>query len=155
MLDNKAAKTALDKKFGSKITWDESNDNVLTVEAKSLVDVMTFLKGEGYDFLADITSIDYKDKYAVLYQLYQFGGSGHLTVRAELDHEKPEVNSLCGLWDGANWLEREVYDMMGIRFKFHPNLKRILMWEEFEGFPLRKDYVHKPNKYQGRRELES
>ena len=141
------------KKFGTKVTWDESSENAFFVDTKNLIDVMKFLKSNGYDFLSDITSVDYKDKFRVIYQLFQFAGSGHLTVKVDIDHENPEINTLCGLWDSANWLEREVYDMMGIRFKNHPNLKRILMWEGFDGFPLRKDFVHKPTKYQGRRAL--
>lgn len=141
------------KKFGTKVTWDESSENAFFIDAKNLIDVMKFLKSNGYDFLSDITSVDYKDKFRVIYQLFQFSGSGHLTVKVDIDHENPEIITLCGLWDSANWLEREVYDMMGIRFKNHPNLKRILMWEGFDGFPLRKDFVHKPTKYQGRRAL--
>ncbi len=97
--------------------------------------------------------MDYKDKFAVIYQLYQYEGSEHLSVRTELDHDNPEVESLCCLWNAANWLEREVLDLMGITFVNHPNPKRILLWEGYEGHPLRKDYVHKPSKYQGRRAI--
>ena len=60
---------------------------------------------------------------------------------------------MCCLWDAANWLEREVLDLMGITFLNHPNPKRIMMWEGYDGHPLRKDYVHKPSKYQGRRSI--
>ena len=72
----------------------------------------------------------------------------------EVSRDEPLVESVCPVWAAANWLEREVYDMFGIVFKNHPRLERILLWEGFEGWPLRKDYVHQPNKYQGRRQLD-
>lgn len=152
-MKNADIKILLNEKFVDVISWDEKKDGVLTVQAASLVDLMKFLQVNTYDFLADITAVDYKDKFAVIYQLYQYGGGEHLTVRTELDHEQPEVESLCCLWDAANWLEREVLDLMGITFLNHPNPKRILLWEGYDGHPLRKDYVHRPSKYQGRRSI--
>lgn len=152
-MKNADIKILLNEKFADVIAWDEKRDGVLTVQAASLVDLMKFLQANTYDFLADITAVDYKDKFAVIYQLYQYGGGEHLTVRTELDHEQPEVESLCCLWDAANWLEREVLDLMGITFLNHPNPKRILLWEGYDGHPLRKDYVHQPSKYQGRRSI--
>ena len=152
-MKNADIKLLLNEKFADVIAWDEKRDGVLTVQAASLVDLMKFLQANTYDFLADITAVDYKDKFAVIYQLYQYGGGEHLTVRTELDHEQPEVESLCCLWDAANWLEREVLDLMGITFLNHPNPKRILLWEGYDGHPLRKDYVHQPSKYQGRRSI--
>jgi NADH-quinone oxidoreductase subunit C len=146
-------KEKIESKFADVIVWDEKNANVLTVKADSLIQLMEFLQANTYEFLADITSVDYKDKFAVIYQLYQYTGDGHLTVRVELDHDNPQVESLCGLWKGANWLEREVLDLMGIEFLNHPDPRRILLWDGYEGHPLRKDYVHNPSKYQGRRSI--
>lgn len=152
-MKNADIKKLIDEKFADAVVWDENKDGVLTVRAASLVELMGFLQANTYNFLADITAVDYKDKFAVIYQLYQYEGSEHLSVRTELDHENPEVESLCCLWNAANWLEREVLDLMGITFLNHPNPKRILLWEGYEGHPLRKDYVHKPSKYQGRRTI--
>jgi len=75
--------------------------------------------------------------------LYSFDDSDHFTVKVKLTHDNPQVTSLTGLWETADWLEREVYDLMGIDFINHPNLERILTWEGFEGHPLRKDFVSK------------
>ena len=152
-MKNADIKKLINENFAEAVAWDEKKDNVLTVQADSLVSLMELLKANTYDFLADITAVDYKDKFAVVYQLYQFLSDGHLTVRVELDHDNPQVESMCCLWDAANWLEREVLDLMGITFLNHPNPKRIMMWEGYDGHPLRKDYVHKPSKYQGRRSI--
>lgn len=152
-MKNANIKELLNSAFFQVITWDEERDNVLTVNSENLLEIMEFLKDNTYEFLADITAVDYKDKFAVVYQLYQYLNNGHLTVRVELNHDNPQVESLCGIWQGANWLEREVLDLMGITFLNHPNPKRIMMWEGYDGHPLRKDYVHKPSKYQGRRSL--
>ena len=146
-------KMLIDDKFADVIVWDEKKENVLTVRKASLVSLMKFLKENTYNFLADITAVDYKDKFAVVYQLYQFLSSGHLTVRVELEHDKPQVESMCCLWDAANWLEREILDLMGIEFLNHPDPRRILLNDDFPGHPLRKDYVHEPGKYQGRRSI--
>jgi NADH-quinone oxidoreductase subunit C len=79
-------------------------------------------------------------RFAVVYHFFSLPHKHRLRVEVPVDEENPEVDSLTSLWGGANWLEREVWDMYGIRFNGHPNLKRILMYEEFEGHPLRKDY---------------
>ena len=152
-MKNADIKKLVNEKFTDTVAWDENKEGVLTVQSAALVDLMKFLQANTYNFLADITAVDYKDKFAVIYQLYQYEGSEHLTVRTELDHENPEVESMCCLWNAANWLEREVLDLMGITFLNHPNPKRILLWEGYDGYPLRKDYVHKPSKYQGRRSI--
>ena len=152
-MKNADIKKLVNEKFTDTVAWDENKEGVLTVQSAALVDLMKFLQANTYNFLADITAVDYKDKFAVIYQLYQYEGSEHLTVRTELDHENPEVESMCCLWNAANWLEREVLDLMGITFLNHANPKRILLWEGYDGYPLRKDYVHKPSKYQGRRSI--
>ena len=79
-------------------------------------------------------------RYALVCHFYSSTHKHRLRLQVSLDEDEPEVDTLCELWPGANWLEREVWDMFGIRFKGHPDLKRILMYEEFEGYPLRKDY---------------
>jgi NADH-quinone oxidoreductase subunit C len=79
-------------------------------------------------------------RYAVVYHFYSLAHKHRLRLVVPLEENDAEVNSLTPLWAGANWLEREVWDMFGIRFQDHPDLKRILMYEEFEGYPLRKDY---------------
>ena len=100
----------------------------------------------GFDLLADITCVDYlhyrdaKDRFGLVYVLANTETSGRIVVRTYLNDPEPTVPSAVGLWEGANWLEREVWDMFGIRFAGHPDLRRILLPEEFTAHPLRKDY---------------
>lgn len=96
------------------------------------------------DFLHDLCGLDCGDHFEVVYQLSSLRGPQRLRVKAIVDRDNPVIDSVTRIWEGANFLEREAYDMFGIKFKGHPNLKRIYMWEEFEGYPLRKDYVTEP-----------
>jgi NADH-quinone oxidoreductase subunit C len=97
-----------------------------------------------FDFLTDITAVDFLGKkeprFEVVYHLYSFRSNRRLRVKAAVPEAEPVVESLTPLWKAANWLEREVWDMFGIRFEGHPDLRRILLYEEFQGYPLRKDY---------------
>lgn len=123
-------------------------DTIVYVSRDRLVDVMRYLKstpGEAYDYLVDITAVEYRDAERALemvYELFSLERHAQLRVKVELDTEDVlEVESLVPLWSGANWLEREVFDMFGVRFAGHPDLRRILMWETYaEGYPLRKDF---------------
>jgi NADH-quinone oxidoreductase subunit C len=100
----------------------------------------------GFDLLVDITCVDYLNyreaahRFGLVYLLANTATNERLTLRVYLDEPDLSVPSAVGLWEGANWLEREVWDMFGIRFEGHPDLRRILMPEEFTAFPLRKDY---------------
>ena len=93
------------------------------------------------DFRHDLCGMDLEDHFEVVYQLSSLRGPQRLRVVARVERENPILDSVTGLWQGADFLEREAFDMFGIRFQGHPNLKRIYMWDDFEGFPLRKDYV--------------
>lgn len=117
-------------------------DNLLIDRSNSLEIFRLLRDTHGYDYLANLTSVDYQDCYEVVYHLASIRkGNGPLGVKVRAEKENPAVPSLTSLWPGANFQEREVYDMMGIRFEGHPSLKRILLWEGFEGYPLRKDYL--------------
>jgi len=112
-----------------------------------LFDMLKCLKTEcGFDFLCDIAGIDYlnypnaADRYGVVYALVNTATGERLFVRAFANDPEPELPSVVALWQGANWMEREVFDMFGVRFDGHPDLRRILMPSEFTAFPLRKDY---------------
>jgi NADH-quinone oxidoreductase subunit C len=113
-------------------------------DAEKVAQVCAAAKGGlGFDFLLDITSIDnYGEdpRWTVVYHLYGIGHRCHLRLKTPVSEEKSELPTVTGVWAGADWHEREIYDMMGIRFRGHPDLRRILMWEGYPYFPLRKDF---------------
>ena len=121
----------------------EVTKNGLLVAPERLLDLATYLKTrQGYDYLSMVTSVDWPDYFEVVYYLYGVAKpKDGLVLKVRLtDKANPEVPSVYSVWPGADFQEREVYDMMGIRFKGHPNLRRILLWEGFQGYPLRKDF---------------
>jgi NADH-quinone oxidoreductase subunit C len=99
--------------------------------------------GLRFDFLINVTAVDWPDDQVIesVYHLYSMTHRHHLTVKIKLPREKPEVPSVVAIWPAADWHEREQYDMMGVIYVGHPNLRRILLAEDWEGYPLRKDYV--------------
>lgn len=142
-MENKNYQELLVKKFPNNVVINEEKPFELYVEANNFLEVMESLREEGFSFLADISSADYEEYFEVVYQLFSHSGPEHLTVKVKLDHENPQVVSVDSIWETADWLEREVYDLMGIEFLNHPNLERILTWEGFEGHPLRKNFKTK------------
>ncbi len=119
----------------------------LVVPVEVAYDVLQTLKTQhGFDLLVDITCVDYlyyrgaKDRFGLVYLLANTATNERITVRTFVNDPEPRVRSVVDLWEAANWLEREVWDMFGIRFDGHPDLRRILLPEGFEAFPLRKDY---------------
>lgn len=93
-----------------------------------------------FDYPADILAVDYLDYFEVVYQLRSFTHGHDVTVKCRVDRDEATVPSVTSIWPGADYQEREAYDMYGITFTGHPNLSRILLWDEFEGYPLRKDF---------------
>jgi NADH-quinone oxidoreductase subunit C len=118
----------------------------LNVPPADLPAVLSALKGEhGFDMLVDVTGVDWgvdaKPRFSVVYHVFSTSGHEYLRLAADCaDGAAPEVPSATGLWPGADWHEREVFDMFGIRFAGHPDLRRILMWDGYPHFPLRKDF---------------
>jgi NADH-quinone oxidoreductase subunit C len=141
---------ALRAQFGSAVErhFVSSGQTVVHVSRERSHDALAWLKdapGQEYNYLTDVTAVDYRDPerpLEVVYQLRSLGRKADLRVKVGLDKRKPlEVQSVYDLWRGADWLEREVYDMFGVTFVGHPDLRRILMWETYaEGYPLRKDF---------------
>ena len=113
-------------------------------DAERIFEICSFAKTElGFDYLVDVSSIDnYGDdpRWTVVYHLYGYGHHCHLRLKTNVSEEKSELPTVSSVWRTANWHEREIYDMMGIRFRGHPDLRRILMWEGYPYFPLRKDF---------------
>ena len=141
---------ALRRRFGGAIARAtvSCGDTIVYVDRRRVREVLGWLKEDAeqrYDYLADVTAVEYRDAelpLEVVYELFSLTYKRPLRVKAQLPEDQPlEVASVVPLWRGADWLEREVYDMFGIRFLDHPDLRRILMWETYaEGFPLRKDF---------------
>lgn len=125
-----------------------SGQTIVYVSRDRSHDVLTWLRdtsGQEFNYLTDLTAVDYRDPerpLEVVYQLRSLGRKADLRVKVALDKRMSlEVRSVYDLWRGADWLEREVFDMFGVTFTGHPDLRRILMWETYaEGYPLRKDF---------------
>ena len=141
---------ALRSQFGPSVERHlvSSGQTVVYVTGDRSHDVLAWLKdtpGQEFNYLTDITAVDYRDPerpLEMVYQLRSLGRKADLRVKLALDKRGAlEVRSVYDLWRGADWLEREVYDMFGVTFVGHPDLRRILMWETYaEGYPLRKDF---------------
>ena len=141
---------SLRRAFGNKIerALVSCGQTVVYVDRASVREILRWLKetpAEDYDYLVDVTAVEYRDPeppLEVAYQLRSLKRGAELRVKAELPKDRAlEVDSVVPLWRAADWLEREVYDMFGITFRGHPDLRRLLMWETYaEGYPLRKDF---------------
>jgi NADH-quinone oxidoreductase subunit C len=121
------------------------SEHTLTIKLEILPALCAFLRDElGFDYLVDISSLDHlgdSPRFEMVYELYSMTSGVHLRLKAMVpDEDTPLAPSVASLWPTADWHEREVFDMMGIRFEGHPDLRRILMWEGYPYFPLRKDF---------------
>jgi len=118
--------------------------SVTIADAEKIIDVCSFANKQlGFDFLVDITSVDNygsDPRWTVVYQLRAIGNGIEIRLKTDVSEEKSELPSVLPIWRTANWHEREIYDLMGIRFSGHPDLRRILMWEGYPYHPLRKDF---------------
>ncbi|RJQ22188.1 MAG: NADH-quinone oxidoreductase subunit C [Nitrospiraceae bacterium] len=134
----------------------------VSVKRERITDICHFLNGEPdirMNFLSDLCGVDYpgrKPRFEVVYNLYSLKYNSRLILKALIPEDDPSIESVVPIWNGANWHEREACDMYGIIFNGHPDLRRILMPEDWEGFPLRKDYPLKGKEgreYRGFEEL--
>lgn len=121
-----------------------NNFPLMQIPTEKIVEVCTILRDEfKFDQLRDVIGVDRftkQERFECIYNLYSLTTMNRLFIRVKLDSKKPEVESLFPVWQSANWAEREAYDMFGINFLNHPDLRRMYMMEEFEYYPLRKDY---------------
>jgi len=126
------------------ITRDEQS-RAVTVPQASFFSLMSYLKGLdlAFDNLHCVTAVDRKDHIELVYILYSFKARQFLTAKVNLGNDALEIESVESLWRSADWLEREVYDLFGVKFRNHPKLQRILMPDDWQGYPLRKDYTQK------------
>lgn len=129
------------------ITIDENaSPKAIIIDRQNLIEVMSFLQSDDqlyFDSLSCMTGLDNgpeENSMEVIYNLYSIPFNHHLMVKVELERENLAIDSLTGLWKTADWHEREAYDLFGIHFNNHPDLRRILLPADWEGFPLKKDY---------------
>lgn len=129
----------------------EAGEQVIQVVADSLRDVCLFLRDDPamqFDFLRLISGVDRKDCLSSVYHLFSYSLGHAVVIRVDISREQPTVPTVTDLWPAAEWHEREAFDMMGIIYEGHRNLKRILLPDDWQGFPLRKDYAA-PAEYNG------
>jgi len=145
---NQKLRDLLKEKFAYAITGIniQFDQLAITIKPENLLEIVKYLKDDGelkYDFLEDLCGADYPNREArfeMIYHLYSRKNNHRIRIKALLVGKNPTIDSLTGVFAGANWPERETFDMFGIKFRNHPNMKRILLFEEFNGFPLRKDF---------------
>lgn len=129
----------------------QHGDATVVVALERVREVLALLREDpalDFDLLADLTAVDHsaradgprEPRFEVVYHLYSIGRNHRLRVKAGVDEADCELDSVVSIWPAANWMEREVFDLYGIRFRGHPDLRRILLYDEFDGHPLRKDY---------------
>jgi len=142
-LSGKDIAAQLEEKFPGSI--EESTETSLVVKSDSLLEVAAYLKDTkslAFDYFNYVTAVDYYSYFEVVYQLTSTKHNHSIIFKTRCyDRENPTVPSVIDLWQGADFQEREIYDLMGISFEGHPNLKRLFLWEGFQGHPLRKDYI--------------
>lgn len=152
-MDGAAILARLTERFGRAVveTHDHRGDHTAVVTRESLLEVLRHCRDDAalaFDMLSDLTAVDYQKfpgredgpRFEVVYHLYSVGANHRVRIKVRVDEDDAVVPSAVPLWPIANWFEREVWDMFGIRFGGHPDLRRLLMYEEFVGHPLRKDY---------------
>jgi NADH-quinone oxidoreductase subunit C len=142
-------------RFGDKIgdLNDKATDPFVYVKPDAIAEVCQYLKSDdalAFDVLGNLTGVDYPKRSAiqVVYHLYSYRHRHQFVLKVDADRDAPAVRSVEPVWRAANWLEREVFDLLGVSFEGHPDLRRILMPEDWPGHPLRKDFVE-PEEYHG------
>jgi len=127
-------------------THSDFGDDTALVSRDRIVEILTFLRDHPdllFDFAMDLTGVDYlgeEPRFEVVYHLYSLERKHRVRIKVRLREDDPAIDTAVSVWPGIDWYEREAWDMYGIVFRGHPNLKRILLYEGFEGHPLRKDY---------------
>jgi NADH-quinone oxidoreductase subunit C len=131
-------------KYGAAVEVQETaHGPIIIVAADKLLEVLSFVKSDNsfaLDMLCNLTAAEYPEYYEAVYHFYSYNLKHNATFKARCPKERPEVPSVAALWPSADFQEREAYDLLGVIFTGHPNLKRIMLPDDFDGHPLRKDY---------------
>ena len=141
------------ERFGDRVLEivDKKPDAFMVVDPAAIVEVCQFLKEDpqtSMDCLSNQSGVDYKDRVEVVYHLFSYRDRHTAVIKVKLPRENPSLATLENLWKAANWMEREIFDLLGVNFEGHSDLRRILMPEDWPGHPLRKDFVE-PLEYHG------
>jgi len=152
-VDGEAILARLSERLGAGLseTHDFRGDHTAVVPREAVLEALRFCREDAalaFDLLVDVTAVDYLrfpgredgPRFEVVYHLYSTAHNHRVRLKVRLEQDDARIPTACGLWPIANWLEREVWDMFGVRFEGHPDLRRLLLYEEFVGHPLRKDY---------------
>jgi NADH-quinone oxidoreductase subunit C len=138
----------LERQFPGKVGdfKGEVAEPYLKVDAAAIVEVCRFLRDDGdlgFEVLSDLTALDWpkEEKIQIVYHLFSYGRKQQIVLKVDLPRDRPRVATVEGVWKVANWFEREVYDLFGVIFEQHSDLRRIMLPEDWTGYPLRKDYV--------------
>jgi NADH-quinone oxidoreductase subunit C len=127
-------KSSIKEKFGFEVEEDR-----VTANLEKLRELMAYLKEIGYDYFSFMTAVDYKEHFELVYEVRNIEEKHELRVKVKVEKDE-EATSVTDIYRGAEWMEREVFDLFGIKFKGHPDMRRILLPDEYEGHPLRKDF---------------
>ena len=145
-MTSEGATESLNKAFEGKLQnkTEFRGEITFTIATSDLRDIAKFCRDElSFDYLLDVTSIDNfgeEPRFEIVYHLYSMPHAAHLRLKLKLSEDEGALDTISDIWPTANWHEREIYDMMGIKFNGHPDLRRILMWDGYPFFPLRKDF---------------
>ena len=138
------AAVSIEAKFSVKQKAEFRGETTLVISREFIHGICQFCKTQlGFDYLIDITSIDNfgdEPRFELVYELYSMAGGARLRLKLSVSEDDLEVRTVSDVWATADWHEREIFDMMGIRFAGHPDLRRILMWDGYQYYPLRKDF---------------
>ena len=138
----------LEKQFSGKVSGFKADvpESYLFVGAEEIVEVCRFLRDDAdlkFEVLSDQTAVDWpkEEKIQLVYHLYSYSGRHQIVLKVDLPRDNPKIATVENIWKVANWFEREIFDLFGVIFEGHSDLRRILLPEDWEGFPLRKDYI--------------
>jgi NADH:ubiquinone oxidoreductase subunit C len=122
------------------LVFDQVNTEAGAGDIVALCKMLKEDKSLSFEYIRSITGSDFEDRYEIVYSLYSFANGWSINIKVKLDHEKPEVDSIIGVYKGADWFEREIWEMLGIDIKGHPNLKTLLLVGDEDFYPLRKSF---------------
>lgn len=146
MPENNRAVVKLRERFAAEIVdvKEFRGEVTVTVKKENIVEMCKFMKSElAYNLLTDVTAVDYLGKsprFLVVYNMYSIPNKDRIRVKAQVEEADCTIDTVSSVWSTADWLEREVFDLFGVHFNNHPDLRRILMTDDWVGYPLRKDY---------------